>query len=138
MDAGTAVGKAAVGTAGTLKRSAETIGMTVLDQNDDGKLDQADLKIATERAGRVSKAAINEIGSSETAKGAATAAAIGAVIAVPVPLVGPAIGAAVAATGYVAVKAVGKVGEAVGTAVGGIRGRAPRTRKRKETITGKT
>ena len=79
-------------------RTASTIGTTLLDQNGDGQLDQADVKIATEKAASAVKAIAAEVASSNLAKDAATGAAIGAVIALPIPLVGSAVGATVGAT----------------------------------------
>lgn len=79
-------------------RTASTIGTTLLDQNGDGQLDQADVKIATEKAASAVKAIAAEVASSNLAKDAATGAAIGAVIALPIPLVGSVNGATVGAT----------------------------------------
>ncbi|MGJ7523421.1 hypothetical protein ACSFA0_23275 [Variovorax sp. LT1P1] len=98
--AGRAV-RAAGGVAGAVgasaARTASTVGRTLLDQNGDGQLDQADVKIATEKTAAAVKAVTAEVASSDLAKDAATGAAIGAVLAVPIPLVGPMAGAVVGA-----------------------------------------
>ena len=111
-------GKVAADAAQLGQRSAVTVATTLFDQNDDGKVDQQDLKILTEKTARLTKKVAVEVGSSETVKRTATAAAIGAVIAVPVPVVGPVAGAVVGAFGSLAVQSMTKAGEAVGTAIG--------------------
>ena len=94
--AGSAVSAAAVGA----RRSASTVATAALDQNGDGKLDQQDLKIMTEKGVALARATAEEAGvlakqvaSSELVRDAAAGAAVGAAIAIPVPLVGPGAGA---------------------------------------------
>lgn len=72
----------------------------ISDLNDDGKVDKEDAKIATDKAKEVVAAVADEsaklgkeVMRSELVKDVAAHAAIGALIAVPVPLVGPAFGA---------------------------------------------
>ncbi|HMZ91650.1 MAG: hypothetical protein IT471_00945 [Pseudomonadales bacterium] len=95
----------AISAADCVKNSAETVITTVLDQDGDGKLDQEDLRILTQKGteiGKVmgTKAALlaSEAAKSEIVKDAVAAAAVGAAIGVALPLVGPAAGAVVGAT----------------------------------------
>lgn len=91
------VGAASIAVGSVAKRSVETVATTVFDQNGDGKLDQEDLKLLTEKGIELAKAASKSIASSELVKDTASAAAVGAAIAIPVPFVGPAAGAVVGA-----------------------------------------
>jgi len=86
------------------KESAKTIATSILDQDGDGKLDQADLKIMTEKGTELAKKALKEAGEvakeaskSDLVKEATAGAAVGAAIAIPVPLIGPAAGAVIGA-----------------------------------------
>jgi hypothetical protein len=92
-----AAGDVAGAVGGSAIRTVSTVGKTLLDQNGDGHLDQADVKIATEKTAAAVKAVASEVVSSDLAKDAAAGAAIGAVLAVPIPLVGPLAGAVVGA-----------------------------------------
>ena len=91
------VGAASIAVGSVAKRSVETVATTVFDQNGDGKLDQEDLKLLTEKGIELATAASKSIASSELVKDTASAAAVGAAIAIPVPFVGPAAGAVVGA-----------------------------------------
>ena len=80
--------------------TAELIG----DLNGDGKVDIEDAKIALEKAKQVASSIADEatilgkeVMQSELVKDVAPYAAIGAVIAIPIPFVGSAIGAAIGA-----------------------------------------
>ena len=123
--AGRVVGKAAVDAGGAVVRSAGIVGTTLLDLNNDGRIDEEDLKIATERGIAVAKQVAEELASSESVKGAGKAGIVVATIAIPVPFVGPVFGFAVGTGGYLTVKAVKEIGEAIGTAAAGIRGTPP-------------
>ena len=89
------------------KHAGKKIGdaaVVVGDLNDDGKIDQEDAKIAAAKAKVfASKAAdgagtmIEKAGKHDMVKDAAAGAAIGALVAMPLPLIGPAAGAAVGA-----------------------------------------
>ncbi len=89
------------------KHAGKKIGdaaVVVGDLNDDGKIDHEDAKIAAARAKVfASKAAdgagtlIEKAGKHDMVKDAAAGAAIGALAAMPLPVVGPAAGAAVGA-----------------------------------------
>ncbi|HOY86833.1 MAG: hypothetical protein V9G21_04375 [Methylotenera sp.] len=83
-----------------LTNTAELIG----DLNGDGKVDIEDAKIALEKAKQVAISVADEtailgkeVMQSELVKDVAPYAAIGAVIAIPIPFVGSAIGAAIGA-----------------------------------------
>ncbi len=83
-----------------LTTTAELIG----DLNGDGKVDIEDAKIALEKAKEVALSVADEtailgkeVMQSELVKDVAPYAAIGAVIAIPIPFVGSAIGAAIGA-----------------------------------------
>jgi hypothetical protein len=76
------------------------------------------------------KALVRHIASTEGAKEATTVAAIGALVAVPVPVIGPVGGAVGGVLAYGAVQAVSKVGESVGNAAAGMLGRKSKRRKR--------
>ena len=119
-----AVGKTASEVGAATAKGAGIVGMTLLDLNNDGKIDEEDFKIAMERGLAVAKQAADELASSTTVKGAAKSGIVVATIAIPVPLVGPAFGFAVGAGGYLTVKAVKEIGEAIGTAVGGVKSSA--------------
>lgn len=74
------------------------------DLNGDGKVDEQDAKIARDHAAQALSVATNEAGRlaksvarAPFTKDVATFAAAGAVIAIPIPFVGPALGAAVGA-----------------------------------------
>ena len=74
------------------------------DLNGDGKVDEADAKIARDRIASTLSAGADEVGElaksvarTPLTKDVASYAAIGAAIAIPLPVVGPAIGAAVGA-----------------------------------------
>ena len=89
------------------KHAGKKIGeaaVVVGDLNDDGKIDQEDAKIAAAKAKIfASKAAdeagtlIEKAGKHNMVKDAAAGAAIGALAAMPLPVIGPAAGAAVGA-----------------------------------------
>ncbi len=88
----------------TVVETSKNIAITALDQDGDGKFDQEDVKIITNRATDAGKSLLNKSGQmiaeaskSGMAKDAAAGAAVGAVVAIPVPIVGPAAGAAVGA-----------------------------------------
>lgn len=89
--------RAASAAARTAKRVVTTIAITALDQNGDGEVDQEDVRILTQKSLAVSKAVVKDVASSSLVKDTAAAAAVGAVIAIPVPLVGPATGAVIGA-----------------------------------------
>lgn len=131
MRGGRVVGKAAVDAGGAVARGAGVVGTTLLDLNNDGKIDEEDLRIATERGIAVARQAADEFASSETVKSAGKAGIVVATIAIPVPLIGPAGGFVLGAGGYLTVKAVKEIGEAIGTAIGGVRGAPPPRRKKK-------
>ena len=83
------------------KRTAILLG----DVNGDGKVDEEDLKIAVAKGKVVIQSAADEVGAmakgvarSELVRDVTSAAAVGAVIAVPIPLVGPMAGAVVGGT----------------------------------------
>jgi len=80
------------------KRTAEFVG----DLNGDGKVDEEDLKVALDKGRAVMQSAAAEVGGlakgvarSELVRDVTSAAAVGAVIAVPIPVVGPMTGAVV-------------------------------------------
>ncbi len=127
--AGRAIGKTAADVGDVAAKGAGIVGMTLLDLNNDGKIDDEDFKIAVERSLAVAKQAADELASSDTVKGAAKSGIVVATIAIPVPLVGPAFGFAVGAGGYLTIKAVKEIGEAIGTAVGGVSAIAGPTRR---------
>ncbi len=145
--AGLAKGAAGAGKmAGSMARGAADVGgraaVMVGDLNGDGKIDEADFRIARESAGRAASVAAKEAGElgkavmrHELTKDAAAGAAVGALIAVPIPLVGPAVGAAVgAAIGLTrGVVGAGMIGDVVGQVAEGIRKPQPRktTRRKK-------
>jgi len=86
---------------GRFVRGAATF---VGDLNRDGKVDQADAKIAAGKAMKVASATAvgaGKLGKAvlqhDMGKDAAAGAAIGAVVAAPIPIVGPVAGAAVGA-----------------------------------------
>jgi len=90
--------------AGKAKDAASTLAIQVGDLNGDGKVDEEDLKIASEwakkkantvgdEASRLGKEALR----SDMVKDAAAGAAVGAAIAVPIPIIGPLAGATVGA-----------------------------------------
>ena len=88
----------------TAKNSAVTVATTILDQDGDGKLDQEDLKQLTQKGLSLAKSAATEVArvtseaaKSDLAKDSAAAAVVGAAIAVPVPLIGPAARTAIGA-----------------------------------------
>jgi len=102
-----AAGNAISKTANFASQSLSTIATAALDQNGDGELNQEDLKLATEKCVALAKEAAKEIASSSLAKEIVTSslvkdtaslAAVGAFIAIPVPLIGPMAGAAIGAT----------------------------------------
>lgn len=89
---------------GKAKESISSVATMVGDLNGDGKVDEHDLRIATDwakntvssvgdEAARIAKEAVR----SDMAKDATAGAAIGAAIAVPVPVIGPIAGAVVGA-----------------------------------------
>jgi hypothetical protein len=95
-----ATGTAMAAVAATTRQTASTVATTVLDQNGDGKLDQEDVRIFTEKGIALAKIggleaakAAKSIASSDLVKESAAAAAVGAAIAIPVPIIGPATGA---------------------------------------------
>lgn len=84
------------------KSAASKAAITVGDLNGDGKVDEEDAKIAAEwskkQAITVGGAVVDAgktVASSGIAKDVASGAAVGAVIAIPVPVIGPAFGAVV-------------------------------------------
>jgi hypothetical protein len=88
----------------TVVKTTKTVATSILDQDGDGKVDQSDVKILTEKGVKLSKAAavksgelIKEASKSSLAKDAAAGAAIGAAIGVPLPIVGPVTGSVVGA-----------------------------------------
>lgn len=100
------------------------------DLNGDGKVDEADFRIARDSAGRAATVAAREAGElgkavmrHEITKDAAAGAAVGALIAVPIPLVGPVAGAAVgAAIGLTrGVVGAGMISDVVGQVAEGLR-----------------
>jgi hypothetical protein len=88
-------------------KAKETISSTVVlvgDFNGDGKVDQDDLRIATEWAKKKASAIGNEASQfgkeavrTGLAKDVASSAAVGAAVAIPVPVIGPLLGAAIGA-----------------------------------------
>lgn len=136
--AGRMAGSIARGTADVGGRAAVLVG----DLNGDGKVDEADFRIARESVGRAASVAGREAGElgkavmrHEITKDAAAGAAVGALIAVPIPLVGPVAGAAVgAAIGLTrGVVGAGMIGDVVGQVADGLRKPPPRksTRRKK-------
>lgn len=133
--AGLAKGAASAGRmAGSIARGATDVGgraaIMVGDLNGDGKVDEADFRIARDSAGRAASVAAREAGElgkavmrHEITKDAAAGAAVGALIAVPIPIVGPVVGAAVgAAIGLTrGVVGAGMIGDVVGQVAGGLR-----------------
>jgi hypothetical protein len=102
--AAAATASTVVASAAVAKRSAVTVATTVLDQNGDGQLSQEDLKILTEKGLAAAKTVASEVGAvvqqaakSDLVKETAGAAIVGAAIALPLPIVGPATGAVVGA-----------------------------------------
>lgn len=91
-------------TAGKAKDAISTTVVLIGDLNGDGKVDEADARIAAawtrkaassigEEASRLGKEAMR----SDLAKDAASGAVIGAVVAIPIPIIGPMAGAAIGA-----------------------------------------
>lgn len=87
-----------------VKRSAATAAIAAFDQNGDGKFDQDDIKIMAQKGVEAAKVVANEAGDlaksvakSGLVKDTAAAAAVGAVVASALPLIGTATGAAVGA-----------------------------------------
>jgi hypothetical protein len=110
-----------VSAAGKAKRAAKTVSTAVFDQNKDGKVDQADIKMLTEKGLHEIGAFVDELAQSEGVRDAAKAAAVGALVALPLPVIGPAGGAAIGALGSGVVTAVKSLAEA----------EAPRTKRRR-------
>lgn len=88
----------------TVMNTSKNVAVTVFDQDGDGKFDQEDVKILTEKATTVSKSLfnksseiLNEASKSKMAKDAAAGAAVGAVVAIPVPIIGPIAGSVIGA-----------------------------------------
>jgi len=86
------------------KEVTSSAAVLVGDLNGDGKVDEADARIAAEWAKKTASAIGAEAGRlgkeaarSEMAKDAAAGAAVGAVVAIPVPVIGPLAGAAIGA-----------------------------------------
>ena len=131
---GRAVGRVAADVGGATARGAGVVSSSLLDLNNDGRIDEEDLRIATERGILLAKQVAEELASSDTVKSTGKAAIVVATIAIPVPLIGPGFGALVGGGGYLAVKAVKEIVGAIGTAVRGVPGavvpkRMPRKRK---------
>ncbi len=85
-------------------KTTKTAATSALDQNDDGKLDQTDVKILTEKGIVISKEAveksgeiIKEVSQSSLAKDVVAGAAVGAAIGIPLPFIGPLAGSVVGA-----------------------------------------
>jgi hypothetical protein len=114
-------GDALTDAAGKAKRTVKTVSTTVLDQNKDGKVDQTDIKILTEKGVHGVSTFVDELAESEGVRNAAKAAAVGALVALPLPVIGPAGGAAIGALGSGVVSAVKSLADA----------EAPRTKKRR-------
>ena len=114
-------GDALTDVAGAATRTARTVSTTVLDRNKDGKVDQADVKILTEKGVHEVSAFVDELAESEGVRNVAKAAAVGALVALPLPVIGPAGGAAIGALGAGVVSAVKSLAQA----------EAPRTKKRR-------
>lgn len=86
------------------KEVTSSAAVLVGDLNGDGKVDEADARIAAEWAKKTASSIGDEVGRlgkeaarSEMAKDAAAGAAVGAVVAIPVPVIGPLAGAAIGA-----------------------------------------
>ncbi len=104
LDAGEAACEAAKNFGSDAGKFITTTAELIGDLNGDGKVDVEDVKIALEKAKQVAssvaeEAAIlgKEVMQSDLVKDVAPYAAIGAVIAIPIPFVGSAIGAAIGA-----------------------------------------
>lgn len=92
-------------TVGVVKESAQTVAITILDQDGDGKVSQDDVKIITEKGKVLAEKAADEVISiakeakkSNLLMEAAAGAIVGALIAIPVPFIGPLYGAAIGAS----------------------------------------
>ena len=101
-DVATQVGDSLLQSANVIKESAKTVIVTALDQTGSGTLGQEDLKILTEKgkvlAGKAAEEAViivKEAKKSNLFKEAAAGGIVGAVIAIPIPFVGPLMGAAI-------------------------------------------
>lgn len=140
--AGEGIGKAAGSTARAAGKLGGAAVHAVGDLNGDGKIDEADFRIARDAAARLATAAAREaaelgkaVARHEITKDAAAGAAVGALIAVPIPIVGPVTGAAVgAAIGLTrGVVDAGVIGNVVGQIAEGVRSppRRKTTRRKK-------
>ena len=83
---------------------SKTVATSSLDQNDDGKLDQSDVKLLTKKGIKISKEAaeksgeiIKEVSKSSLVKDVVAGAAVGAAIGIPLPFIGPVAGSVVGA-----------------------------------------
>ena len=104
LDAGEAAYEAAIAFGSDAGDFITTTAELIGDLNGDGKVDIEDAKIALEKAKQVASSIADEatilgkeVMQSDLIKDVAPYAAIGAVIAIPIPFVGSAIGAAIGA-----------------------------------------
>jgi len=104
-----------------LKDTAETF----FDFNEDGIADVKDVRLLTREVQRQAL----KIAKSDEVQGALTAAAIGSVVAVPVPLVGPALGGAAGVVVYFVYKGAEGLVKAGVQPFGSRRGRSRRSSK---------
>ena len=128
--AGGELGRSAGATAQAAGRMGNAAMHAVGDLNGDGKIDEADFKIAREAAGRAASVVSREaselgkaVARNDITKDAAAGAVVGALIAVPIPIVGPVAGAAFGAAIGMARGVLGSnaLGDIAGQVVAGTR-----------------
>lgn len=90
--------EAAAYAAKQIKTSLGTVSTEVFDLNGDGIVDQTDVQLLTRKL----QQAADKVLQSEPVNSALKAAAVGSVVAIPIPLIGPASGAATAVIFYFA------------------------------------